>query len=169
MSWVCSNNRPSNHHQHLDAQLALGHRVVVRTEYRSKGQPRAVNTLSAPRGRELAERKSQVQSLNSWPRASKGDQISVIMTVLPSVPVSTHLSQRPEQVTSTPSWYPPRNTHAFALRKLCDLTVEVSGSVISLWRCLRECLPLPLNLPVHMGFMFWEGDSCLDLSYTATV
>ena len=67
MSWVCSDNRPSNHHQHLAVQLALGHRVAVRMEYGSKGQPRAVNTLLAPGGRELAERKSQVQSLNSWP------------------------------------------------------------------------------------------------------
>lgn len=35
MSWVCSNNRLSNHRQHLDAHLALGHRVAVRTEYHS--------------------------------------------------------------------------------------------------------------------------------------
>lgn len=61
------------------------------------------------------------------PRKSKGDQISVIMMVLPSVAVSTHLSPRPEQVTSTPSWSPPRNTHSFALRELCALTVEVSA------------------------------------------
>ncbi|MEJ1280414.1 protease serine 52 [Cricetulus griseus] len=52
----------SNHHQRLDEQLALRHRVVVRMEYYSKEQSRAMNILPASGGRELAERKSQVQS-----------------------------------------------------------------------------------------------------------
>lgn len=53
----------------------------------------------------------------------------MIMTILPSVAMSTHLSQRPEQVTYIHTFLvsAQTHTHAFALRELCALTVEVSA------------------------------------------